>query len=85
MQGWGQAFCGAIVDRAGPDFLSVNINEPSLEYPRTLVPASMVNGDQEPEVSCDDSLTCLNICETYARTARIGNLPVRFAMPSIEL
>ena len=75
LQGWGLSYCGAIVDRAGPDFLSTSINERSLEYPRILVPGSMVNGDQEPEISCADGLTCRNLCETFSRTARIGNLP----------
>lgn len=74
--GWGLSYCGAIVDRAGPDFLSTSINERSLEYPRILVPGSMVNGDQEPEISCGEGITCRNICENFARTARIGNLPV---------
>jgi hypothetical protein len=74
--GWGLSYCGAIVDRAGPDFLSTSINERSLEYPRILVPGSMVNGDQEPEISCGEGITCRNICENMARTARTGNLPV---------
>ena len=76
IQGWGLSYCGATVDRAGPDFLSTSINEPSLEYPRVIVPGSMVNGDQEPEITCGDGLQCRNLCETFSRTARIGNLPV---------
>jgi hypothetical protein len=77
-KGWGLGFCGALVDRAGPDFLSTSINERSLEYPRILVPGSTVNGNQEPEISCGDGLTCRNICDKFSRTARTGNLPVGF-------
>jgi hypothetical protein len=82
--GWGLSYCGAIVDRAGPDFLSTSINERSLEYPRILVPGSMVNGDQEPEISCGEGITCRNICENMARTARTGNLPVSLQFKPVK-
>jgi len=74
--GWGKAYCGSVVDRAGPDFLSSTVNEASTDFPRTIVPASMVNGDEIPEVKCWSTLECINICETLARTARTGNLPI---------
>ena len=46
--GWSQNFAGALVETTDSDFVTgVSIAESSLEYPRTLVPETQVNGKTE--------------------------------------
>lgn len=73
--GWNRAYCGALVERSGPDFLQSAISEASLDYPRILVPGGVFNGIPIQEVRCDDETACVNKCELYNRGARQGGLP----------
>ena len=70
--GWNRAYCGATVERTGPDFLDTYISESSLSYPRTLVPAGTINGVAVQQVTCDDETACVNKCELFNRRARDG-------------
>lgn len=70
--GWNRAYCGAVVERTGPDFLNVYLSESSLVYPRLLVSAGEVNGVAVQEVKCKDATACVNKCELYNRNARAG-------------
>jgi hypothetical protein len=87
--GWARAYCGALTERSGPDFLDVAISDESLSYPRVLVPGSEVNGVVIPDVTCEDATSCVNKCELYNRKARAGgmltlslsNAPVFFPCP----
>ena len=65
--GWNRAYCGAIVERTGPDFLDTYISDASLAYPRVLIPAGVVNGIAVQQVTCDDETACVNKCELYNR------------------
>ena len=73
--GWARAYCGAIAERVGSDFLDTYISESSLAYPRVLVPAGVVNGIAVQEVTCEDETGCVNKCELFNRRARSGGLP----------
>jgi len=73
--GWNRAYCGAVLERVGPDFLSVFISEESLNYPRTLVPPGVVGGVPVQLVECNDATECVNKCELMNRRARSGGLP----------
>lgn len=73
--GWARSNCGVLTERPRSDFLDVTISEASLVYPRTLVPASEVNGVAVQAVICEDELECVNKCQIYNMIARDGNLP----------
>ena len=53
----------------------MSIEESSLEYPRTLVPSSVVNGKVEEEITCYDATDCTNKCLRLNRKSRDGGLP----------
>jgi len=74
--GWSQDFCGALVETTDSDFVAgVSIAESSLEYPRTLVPETQVNGKVELPVTCSDVEDCVKKCEFFSFNARDGGLP----------
>lgn len=73
-QGWSLFFCGARIERTEPDFLDASVPLSGLGYPRTLVPATTVNGLQQPELSCGEPLVCRHMCRNFAKSAREGNL-----------
>lgn len=73
--GWIREYCGASVTLPGPDHLTAAIEESSLEYPRTLVPSSTVNGRVEEEIKCYDATDCVNKCLRLNRASRDGGLP----------
>ena len=74
--GWSQNFCGALVETTDSDFVTgVSIAESSLEYPRTLVPETQVNGKTELPITCSDVEDCVKKCEFYSFNARDGGLP----------
>jgi hypothetical protein len=52
------AYCGASVERFGPDFLVSSISSESLEWPRTLVEGGVVNGIVQQHVTCGDAIDC---------------------------
>lgn len=56
--GWVRAYCGARIDRVGPDFLDVSISSESLIYPRTLVASNTIGGAAQREVTCADETDC---------------------------
>jgi hypothetical protein len=66
------AYCGAAVNRFGPDFLVSSISSESLDWPRTLVEGGVVNGIVQQHVTCGDPIDCQTKCERFARTARDG-------------
>ena len=74
--GWNIAYCGAAVQRYGPDFLVSSISSASLEFPRTLVQGSVINSIPQKQVTCGDAIDCQTKCERFARTARDGGLPI---------
>ena len=53
----------------------MSIAESSLEYPRTLVPETQVNGKTELPITCSDVEDCVKKCEFYSFNARDGGLP----------
>ena len=73
------AYCGARVDRYGPDFLETSISSESLEYPRTLVEGTVVNGIPQGKVECSDAIDCMTKCERLGRISRDGGLDVPLA------
>jgi hypothetical protein len=79
-----RAYCGAVVERSGPDFLDVAISEASLEYPRTLVAEEVYNGIEVQKVECEDETACVNKCEIMNRGARAGGLPAPEACAMCE-
>jgi hypothetical protein len=73
------AFCGATIDRTGPDFLSTSISASSLDWEevdgskyRTLSTTTDVNGEVTAELKCYDAWDCATKCERLARTSRNG-------------
>ena len=66
------AFCGAQIDRVGPDFLASSISSSSLDFPRVLTTEGVVNGVVTPRIECFDPLDCDQKCTTLARTSRNG-------------
>ena len=72
---WVRAYCGARIDRTGPDFLQVSISSESLVYPRTLVAANTIGGAAQRSVECYDETDCVNKCDRFRRIARSGGLP----------
>jgi hypothetical protein len=72
--GFNLFFCGATVERYGPDYLQTSISMDSLEFPRTLVEGGTVNGVVQQRVTCGDPWDCLTKCERFSRTAREGGL-----------
>jgi hypothetical protein len=52
------AYCGASVERFGPDFLVSSISSESLDWPRTLVEGGVVNGIVQQHVTCGDAIDC---------------------------
>lgn len=66
------AYCGAAVNRYGPDYLITSISSESLEWPRTLVEGGTVNGIVQQRVICGDAIDCQTKCERFARTSRNG-------------
>jgi len=70
------AFCGATIDRTGPDFLSTSISSSSLDWDevngRTLSTTTDVNGEVTAELKCYDPIDCATKCERLARTSRNG-------------
>ena len=68
-------YCGASVTLPGSDHLTAAIEESSLEYPRTLVPSSVVNGRVEEAITCYDPTDCVNKCLRLNRASRDGGLP----------
>jgi hypothetical protein len=74
--GWVRAYCGARLERTGPDFLDdVSISSESLSWPRTLVAANTIGGAAQREVECSDETDCMNKCDRFRRIARNGGLP----------
>lgn len=74
--GYNLAYCGARVERFGPDFNDVSISSESLEWPRVLAEGGVFNGVVEQRVTCADQVDCMTKCERFARTARDGGLPI---------
>lgn len=70
------AFCGAQIDRIGPDFLASSVSSASLEWPRILSVPGSVNGEGTKEITCGDPLDCSDKCSRFARTSRNGGLDV---------
>ena len=70
------AYCGASVNRYGPDYLITSISSESLEWPRVLVEGGVVNGIVQQRQVCGDPIDCQTKCERFARTSRDGGLDI---------
>ena len=73
--GWANTFCGALIERRGPDFTDVGISASSMDYPRTLVPSYQSGGQVVQAVTCSDVANCKDKCARFTKTARANNLP----------
>ena len=74
--GWGRSMCGAVLERTESDYVSaVHISEQSLDYPRDLITATQVNGEETALMTCSDSLDCHEKCKRLERSAHSGGLP----------
>jgi len=75
------AYCGATVERMGPDFLVSSISSVSLEWPRVLSAEGSLNGVTTQRVECYDALDCQDKCERFARSSRNGqDIPLGCAL-----
>ena len=75
------AYCGATVERLGPDFLVSSISSASLEFPRVLSAEGSLNGVTTQRVECYDALDCQDKCERFARSSRNGqDIPLGCAL-----
>jgi hypothetical protein len=66
------AFCGAQIERIGPDFLASSISARSLEFPRVLTVPGSVHDKAHGALTCADPLECSDKCGRLARTSRNG-------------
>lgn len=68
------AYCGARIERYGPDFLVTSVSAESLEWneERVLVEGGVINGIAQKRVTCGDALDCQTKCERFARRSRDG-------------
>ena len=74
--GWSLLFCGVTVVHAESDFVSqLGVEESSLIYPRTLVPAAQVNGKTRLPITCWNPFDCNTKCEFFMQNSRDGGLP----------
>ena len=74
--GWATVFCGIELEVRGPDYVTdVSMSEASILYPRTLVPATEVNGKLQNKIECSNPIECQQRCEYLSRIARDGGLP----------
>lgn len=62
------AYCGAKIERYGPDFLVTSISSESLEWPRVLVEGGTVNGLVQQRVVCGDAIDCQSTQSLNAMT-----------------
>lgn len=70
--GWNIAYCGASVERFGPDFSVTSISSESLEWPRVLVEGGTVNGIVQQRVVCGDAIDCQSTQSLNAMTTGVG-------------
>lgn len=73
--GWLDPFCGTRVERVGDDFLQTSVADSSTGWPRTIVEGGLFNGVEVAPLTCNDALTCGNICQRLSKEAREANLP----------
>ena len=73
--GWLDPFCGPRVERVGDDFLQTSVADSSTGWPRTIVEGGLFNGVEVAPLTCNDALTCGNICQRLSKEAREANLP----------
>ena len=74
--GWATVFCGVEIEVRGPDYVTdVAIAESSILFPRTLVPATEVNGKLQNKIECSNPIECQQRCEYLGTIARDNGLP----------